>query len=574
MRKLFSRWDSQTWAGLAFVILVPVIAHLLFSHLGFNPTDDGFMLAGSRRIIDGQIPHLDFISIRPAGSHLLHVPFVLFGGDYAIWISRLFAWFEFGCIAWAWTVIGGRSLQVFRSNLEKFVLALIAFCFSAHCFPIMVWHTLDALFVASVGIALCYKQSKLLKALGYLLIGMSVLFRLNFLLLVPASILLLDDWRQKRYWFIAVLPTACYVGYLAISGAMPDAVLQLTTYSLKTSLGKAVYTYIFNSGTAWGILAGYLATFMAHGKFNFGSMTKNAIWTRIIGILILFGIPLSVAGSLAIGGYFYIGHPSFAVFGTVIGLLLFFLYKDKKVTPLIRCGVMLLIVAWSVSLSIGYNTPALAMGPLVLFLVGCAISSCPAPVGSRESGRLNWSVLVRPLTRLSVRNHINILAVLLLIGTLITFSIARLTYIYREMPASHLTYDLGEVLLGGKLIKTNHNTYLFLKDLEVARDIAKDKEKGYAIIPDVAANWIKSSQPNPLSIDWPQSTELGRQELEDRIIGDLERHRGGLIVIVQKYQASSLNSGFSPLSDRYHIVQYVQSHWSKTGETQFFELYE
>ena len=313
---------------------------------------------------------------------------------------------------------------------------------------------------------------------------------------------------------------------------------------------------------------------MAHGKFNFGSMTKNAIWTRLIGILILFGIPLSVARSLAIGGYFYIRHLSFAVFGTVTGLLLFFLYKDKKVTPLIRCGVMLLIIAWSVSLSKGYNTPALAMGVLVLFLMGCAISFSRAPAGSYESGRLDESVLVRSLTHLNLQNCINILTVLLLIGTLIAFSVARVTYIYREMPASQLTYDLGEVLTGGKLIKTNRNTYLLLKDLEVARDMAKDKEKSYAIIPDAAANWIKSSQPNPLSIDWPQSTELGRQELRDRIIGDLEGHRGRLIVIVQKYRAASLASGFSLLPDRYYVVQYIQSHWSKTGETQFFELYE
>ena len=84
-------------------------------------------------------------------------------------------------------------------------------------------------------------------------------------------------------------------------------------------------------------------------------------------------------------------------------------------------------------------------------------------------------------------------------------------------------------------------------DLQVAKNIAKKEGKVYCIIPDVAANWVISSQTNPLSIDWPQNSELGRQELVDRIIEDLEAHRGGLIVIVQKYQASSLASGFTPL---------------------------
>jgi hypothetical protein len=47
--------------------------------LGFNPTDEGFVLAGSYRILHGQVPHLDFISPRPAGSLVIHVlDFALF----------------------------------------------------------------------------------------------------------------------------------------------------------------------------------------------------------------------------------------------------------------------------------------------------------------------------------------------------------------------------------------------------------------------------------------------------------------------------------------------------------------
>src|ERR1051326_4030664 len=66
----------------SFLILTPLIAHLLFSWMGFTPTDEGFTLALSRRIIDGQVPHRDFILGAPFFSPLLHVPFVLFGGDY------------------------------------------------------------------------------------------------------------------------------------------------------------------------------------------------------------------------------------------------------------------------------------------------------------------------------------------------------------------------------------------------------------------------------------------------------------------------------------------------------------
>ena len=39
---------------------------------GFNPSDDGVILAQSYRLLQGQIPHLDFISIRPIGSAVFH----------------------------------------------------------------------------------------------------------------------------------------------------------------------------------------------------------------------------------------------------------------------------------------------------------------------------------------------------------------------------------------------------------------------------------------------------------------------------------------------------------------------
>ena len=76
--------------SIFFILTVSVVSHLLFSWIGFNPTDDGFILSLSRRIIDGQFPHRDFIFIRPALSPVIHVPFVYFGGEYTFWFSRLF----------------------------------------------------------------------------------------------------------------------------------------------------------------------------------------------------------------------------------------------------------------------------------------------------------------------------------------------------------------------------------------------------------------------------------------------------------------------------------------------------
>ena len=81
---------------LLFLLAVPLAAHLLFSWIGFNPTDDGFTLAYSRRLLEGQVPHRDFILLRPALSPLLHVPVVALGEAYTFWLSRLVVLFQLG----------------------------------------------------------------------------------------------------------------------------------------------------------------------------------------------------------------------------------------------------------------------------------------------------------------------------------------------------------------------------------------------------------------------------------------------------------------------------------------------
>jgi hypothetical protein len=55
----------------------------------------------------------------------------------------------------------------------------------------------------------------------------------------------------------------------------------------------------------------------------------------------------------------------------------------------------------------------------------------------------------------------------------------------------------------------------------------------------------------------------------------LAAKRGDVIVIVQKVEAFDLADGFRPLDeDQYEVVKYVRTHFRKTDETEYFELYE
>jgi len=161
------------------------------------------------------------------------------------------------------------------------------------------------------------------------------------------------------------------------------------------------------------------------------------------------------------------------------------------------------------------------------------------------------------------------------VAILLSFGVARPYYIYREQPSGELTESLDGVLPGGRLIYTNPNTYEFLVDLNNATEAVSAQNKTYAIIPDVPGYWIQSKQLNPLLVDWPQPVELSNQYLIDRVTSDLTAKRGDVTVVVQKVYAFYLADGFVPLDeDQYAVVQYVRTNFEKTGETEFFELYE
>src|SRR5207253_2681056 len=153
-----------------FVIVVAVTCHLAFSWMGFTPTDEGFTLAHSRRILDGQLPHRDFIIIRPFLSPLIHVPFVFWGGEYTFWLSRCFVWFQFASISWIWTSLAKRAIKFSLSTTATILIALICFAATTHTKHITAWHTIDGLFISALGFWLVFRNRQVSKFAGYLLI--------------------------------------------------------------------------------------------------------------------------------------------------------------------------------------------------------------------------------------------------------------------------------------------------------------------------------------------------------------------------------------------------------------------
>ena len=152
---------------------------------------------------------------------------------------------------------------------------------------------------------------------------------------------------------------------------------------------------------------------------------------------------------------------------------------------------------------------------------------------------------------------------MLAITTTFSYQKARAEYIYRDKTARELNYPLDGVVRGLRLIKTNSNTYQLLSDLKTAID--KTGGRDYAIIPGMAACWVKSLKVNPLSVDWVQHGALYNQRLYDRVIKELRASRGRIIVIVEKINIRLLAEGFvdAPNSDYYVVAKFVRTNFTR-----------
>jgi hypothetical protein len=522
-----------------FFMLVPTVAHWQFSWMGFTPTDEGYVLMTSRRLLAGQVPHRDFITNKPTLSPLLHMPEVALGGDYTFWISRFVVWLQFAVLGWAWAELLISLLLPRRDPLYVAAFALLAFLFSSNTFPPIAWHTIDGLFLLSLGLLLRIRLPRFTFP-AYFLIGAAYLCKQSFAFAFIAVLIALGDWRRLRYWLAALLPVIIYCGFFISVGGLPDAVAQLTAQ--RGVVDPGIRSYVHNPLVAWGVLAGVgLGWLLGLGRVV---QSTVALWLASVGISIC-------ALELMRGMYRFGDVSGYSLFGVALGLVVSSLARGKSVA-VVRAGLLALTAAWCVALSMGFNSPNLAAGPLVCFILVAVIAGTIPRISNRRVGQ----------------------AVIILIAvSLSSFAVARRHWIYRDAPATKLTGKLDGVFPGAKSIQTNANTLEYLEDLQVA--IGKVHGKRYTILPDTAGYWVKAGQLNPISIDWPNWTELGNDKLLHRAERDLGQEKGRLTILMEKVAVEDLATEFHPLLEKhYPILPYVHEHFQKVDETKFFDILE
>jgi len=292
------------------------------------------------------------------------------------------------------------------------------------------------------------------------------------------------------------------------------------------------------------IAVGMLATVLVNEK-KFRALA--------VGNLLAYSALFLSAGALSIELYLYSDTVSFGIFGLALGAALahlFFKFGNKQAAI---AGLLAVVLAWGTTISNGFNFPTLACGILVVFLLQVVF----ADFGEFPGHRFVSTAILGLLT----------------LVTLVAFCVGRYHYIYRDLAANELTKPLDGVLPGGRLLRTNPNTYAFLSDLNLA--ISETHGTPYAIIPGFSAYWVKGPQLDPVPIDWPYQEMLPNPKMITQFQKSIADQKGKVVLIVEKVEPTDLRDGFEPLNEPIYpeaVLSYVRSNFTKVGETEYFEL--
>ncbi|WP_233573711.1 hypothetical protein [Amycolatopsis panacis] len=509
---------------------------------GFNPSDQGFVLAGAWRILHGEIPHVDVVSPRPLGSAYLHiadflVPAPLMLASGFVMLVQL----SVATIALAALLTGTSPLQW---GPLRMCLVAAAVLVNLNTFPVMAWHTVDGVFLAAAGWwALDHglrAQARWARWLGLFCLGFAVIVKQSFAFTVLLGVLILllhPAVRSRRFrWgrFVADLlwlgaAPLLYFGMVAVAGGLPDAL---------TQLAGGTQTWGENIYRLWG------------GTFRAGSVDpRGYIVAAAVGMVLIAGtwrlrdrlgrggdwIRLIVAGAVAVitvgvvvaGRFEHASYWSFAV----LWIFLVASVCDGIVRRRFPWQRLLVVaLAWMSTLSWGYPFPSLLAGTMVLGtldLLICAVAD------------LRWPHIPAPRT-------LGVLAGVIVVGAAgVQLTAAHDRAPYADLPQWQLTAHLGTAAPAMRGVRSNPAVGAYLTQI---RDcLTRYPASNVAVLPDDAFVYPVFKVHNPFPMDWPLPMEMvgdGKQRMVDAA-RQLDRN-GDYLVLFQAVTTEALAEGRQP----------------------------
>lgn len=575
--KIFQKFKFFLSSTIVFfvVFLVYFIFDIIATE-GFNPSDDGVILAQSFRILNGEIPHKDFISIRPVFSGILHT--IHFFSPLALEESaRWFVFFQYFIYSILTTFILFRFVLKSKSFFAFFLVGITAFLLNLNFYNLYPWTTIDALFWFIIGFTFYLFQFERQKtisqifytSIGFIFMAFASLSRQTFILplvvlFIFTAIFWMKNQKFKSFLIVSIVSSIPFIIYLFLLFSTKSFALFITQMTGRTELlqtGFLTYGKYFLKSKLM-IFHIFVFGLLIFHKLKFQSNTRRS--SLIFKILTLYSLAflffIFYLFTLDIWGMFEISFELFFICIFLFAYIFLFL-KTDLVQKIIF--VFLIFICWISSISLGDNSLVFTLGILSSLIITFIFMILNSLGKFNEIEKFKKPVLV--------------ISTILVFALLFMEISAQRRVNYRDDSAQNLNFNLRDSFSEFGSIKTNKITYDYFAELKQVIDSLKIPKDKFVVIPNNPIIYAITKSNNPFPLDWLQHDEyIGSEKYLNEKIASASSN-GNIYLIIENFDSKKMNEYLtlndynSELYGYFELLNYLRK--EKIMETKYFTVY-
>lgn len=537
--------------GILFTLLLPALYVALIGRFGWSDTDDGFILGYAWRVLNGEVPYRDFVSVRPPLSMYLHALWFWLLPERLVYVGARYVY------VLQLMLSAVLAMRLVRDQLGKDdrgagampwgLLTLLGFALSAGALTPMPWHTVDGIFFAMLALFLVAKPSRMGLVLGALALFLACMAKQSFYPLIALFVIILLLQKRPTDSLLLVLVVAALGGVFwaclqaqGVWGAFVRQTMGSTTWQDAVNAGVLSYVRLPWRPLLWGCALALVARWVA----------KRRGWAHAgandMGVIALVFLLEGAYRYHKRGDWFEAQSLGLAqvLFGlAAMGVVLLFKRgAHERQAAIWLAG--LLGIAWCSSISWGFQTPILFATPLVLgaFLLL-----------SRHDGLLGTA----PMGKVA---HLGLMA-------WVALALLPVWHPYRDQIRPKLVCDMGRVSERlSYVVSTQNNCDKLAEALRFATSF---QSRPLAFLPAFTLQGYLAGNHNPLPSNWPMLAEMGNDPAAyQRKLDELVHH-----VVLDQREGDEFSQGSSNGKFFVASVEHVRRHWRLLQRGKFYEVY-